>query len=83
MFRFVPNGDSPKNLDITISGKSFRIFHNFELKGTGHDTGISVYYTWEYLGDHNFSHDEEELVEIRINPNENVLGPITVEIIEV
>ena len=83
MFRFVPNGDSPKNLEITLSGTSFWVFQNFELKGTPHDTGISEYYTWEYLGNHNFSHDEEELVEIKIDPNQNFLGPVTVEIIQV
>ena len=83
MFRFVPNGDSPKNLEIILSGKSFWNHNNFELKGTPHDTGISEYYTWEYLGDHNFFHDEEELVKIRIDPNQDILGPVTVEILRV
>ena len=83
MFRFVPNGDSPKNLRIIIDGQSLLINENFELKGTPHNTGISEYFTWEYLGNLRFSNSDEQSVEIRIDPFQNILGPVTVDIIEI
>ena len=47
-FEFVPMGDSPERLKITIGG----VFsETFVLKKTLVDTGISKYYTWDYLGD--------------------------------
>ena len=47
-FEFVPMGDSPERLKITIGG----VFsETFVLKKTLVDTGISKYYTWDYSGD--------------------------------
>ena len=45
-FRFVPNGDSPQNLAISMKGDNFEFSENFKLNGTLHETGISEYYTW-------------------------------------
>ena len=53
---FVPMGDSPDKITIVIKGKStttspnFYFSEEFVLKGTPVDTGISKYYTWEYVG---------------------------------
>ena len=54
---FVPMGDSPSKIRIDIKGKwtedpSWRplFSEEFILKGTPVDTGISKYYTWEYVG---------------------------------
>jgi len=53
---FVPMGDSPHKITIVIKGKStttspnFYFSEKFVLKGTPVDTGISKYYTWEYVG---------------------------------
>ena len=49
-FEFVPMGDSPEQLKITIDG----VFsETFVLEKTLVDTGISKYYTWEYIGKEN------------------------------
>ena len=49
-FEFVPMGDSPEQLKITIDG----VFsETFVLEKTLVDTGISKYYTWEYVGKEN------------------------------
>jgi len=54
---FVPMGDSPKNLRIKIVGYSSDLgnlemvfVENFILERSLVDTGISKYYTWEYVG---------------------------------
>ena len=47
-FEFVPMGDSPERLKITVGG----VFsETFVLEKTLVDTGISKYYTWDYSGD--------------------------------
>ena len=59
---FVPMGDSPSPIRIDIKGKwteryyldpSWKLLFSekFVLKGTLVDTGVSKYYTWEYVGD--------------------------------
>jgi len=56
---FVPMGDSPSPIRIDIKVRSAEFSHHdgglvfseiFVLKGTPVDTGISKYYTWEYVG---------------------------------
>ena len=49
-FEFVPMGDSPERLKITIGNVFSEIF---VLEKTLVDTGISKYYTWEYIGKEN------------------------------
>ena len=49
-FEFVPMGDSPERIKISIDG----VFsETFVLEKTLVDTGISKYYTWEYIGKEN------------------------------
>ena len=80
-FRFVPNGDSPKTLSITLKGKSISFDEDFKLEGTPHESGISSYFTWKYLGSKMIKIPETQKVEIVIDPNGNLLGPVSVDII--
>ena len=55
-FEFVPMGDSPERLKISIawSGHGVEVFSEMiVLEKTLVDTGISKYYTWEYVGKEN------------------------------
>ena len=81
-FRFVPNGSSPETLTISLSGPSLEFSQDFSLKGTLHETGISEYYTWEYLGQENISISEMQKITIVIDPNGKTMGSVTVDIIE-
>jgi len=81
-FRFVPNGSSPKILSIDLNGDSFQFSQDFKLEGTLHQTGISEYFTWDYLGEKNFVISEKQNLIISINPNGNVMGSVTVDILE-
>ena len=80
-FRFTPNGDSPQVLSIKISGDSFSFEEDFELKGTPHNTGISEYYTWEYLGEDTIEISNSQDLQITINPNGNLLGAVSVSLL--
>ena len=56
-FDFVPMGDSPERLKISVDGKEtgVEVFSEiFVLEGTLVDTGISKYYMWDYIGNKNF-----------------------------
>ena len=81
-FRFVPNGSSPEILSITMNGDDFNFAKDFELKGTAHQTGISEYFTWEYLGEKTFSIHQTQEILITINPNGEVMGSVSVDILE-
>ena len=81
-FRFVPNGSSPEILSITLNGENYGFSENFRLENTLHQTGISEYFTWEYSGQKIISISETEEVSIIINPNGNVLGSVSVDILE-
>jgi len=80
-FRFVPNGDSPEILTISLEGSSFSFSEDFQLAGTPHETGISVYYTWDYLGIKEVIIDENQKLTILINPHNNIVGPVSIDLI--
>jgi hypothetical protein len=80
-FRFVPNGDSPQNLTISLEGDSFEFSENYRLNGTLHDTGISEYYTWDYDGQKMILIQSQKEIFLQINPNGNVKGSVSVDII--
>ena len=80
-FRFVPNGDSPQNLAISMKGDNFEFSENFKLNGTLHETGISEYYTWDYDGEKSILIPIQKEVSIQIDPNGNVKGSVSVDII--
>ena len=81
-FRFVPNGDSPQNLEISVKGEDFEFFENFSLNGALHQTGISEYYTWDYDGIKSLKIKTQQTIEITINPKGNIMGPVSVSLIE-
>ena len=81
-FSFVPNGSSPKILSIKLNGDSFNFSEDFKLEGALHQTGISEYYTWNYNGERNILISEEQEILISINPNGNVMGSVSVDILE-
>ena len=79
-FRFVPNGDSPQTLSISISGFNTSFSEDFQLVGTSVETDISQYYTWDYDGQKIFQVSGLENVKIVINPHENTKGTVSVYI---
>ena len=81
-FRFVPNGSSPETLSISLDGYSIEFSEDFKLENTLHETGISEYYTWGYLGENQIIISEDQQVEISINPNGNVMGSVSVSILQ-
>ena len=81
-FRFVPNGSSPETLSISLNGAELDFSEDFKLKNTLHQTGISEYYTWEYLGQKEITVSENQEVIITINPNGNVMGSVSVSVLQ-
>lgn len=81
-FRFVPNGSSPETLSISLNGAELDFSEDFKLENTLHQTGISEYYTWEYLGQKEITVSENQQVIIIINPNGNVMGSVSVSILQ-
>ena len=82
IFRFVPNGSSPKVLSIMLSGETVDFSEDFQLVGTSHQTGISEYFTWDYNGEREISISEKQEISIVINPNYETLGSVSVDILE-
>ncbi len=80
-FGFVPNGDSPDILMISMKGDSFIFSEKFGLVGTPHETGVSTYFTWDYSGSKKIQILKHQELEITIDPNEDLLGPVSVDII--
>ena len=81
-FRFVPNGSSPEVLSITLNGENFDFSEDFELKSTSHQTGTSEYFTWKYDGQKIILISEIQKISIIINPNGNIMGSVSVDILE-
>ena len=88
---FVPMGDSPHKITIVIKGKStttspnFYFSEEFVLKGTLVDTGISKYYTWEYVGQKYVYIPEVEGevdYEIAISRSGNLKGSVTISFLQ-
>jgi len=77
-FSFVPNGDSPQTLSIDLKGATFSFAEDFQLEGTPHETGISTYYTWDYLGKKVIQVPDDQELQIVINPRGNLLGSVSV-----
>ena len=77
-FRFVPNGDSPQTLSVSISGYNTSFSEDFQLVGTSVETDISQYYTWDYDGQKIFQVSGLEKVKIAIDPHENIKGTVSV-----
>ena len=81
-FRFVPNGSSPEILSIKLTGQNYKFVENFNLIGIPHESETSKYFTWEYEGVKNITIDSMEKITITINPNDNLMGSVSVDIIK-
>jgi len=81
-FRFVPNGSSPEILSIILNGENFAFSEDFNLESTSHQTGTSEYFTWKYDGQKIILISEMQEISIIINPNGNVMGSVSVDILE-
>ena len=81
-FRFVPNGSSPEILSIKLNGQNFGFSEDFSLEGTSHQTGVSEYFTWKYIGQEEILISEKQEISITINPNGNTLGSVSVDILQ-
>ena len=91
---FVPMGDSPSKIRIDIKGKWTERYYldpswrplfseEFVLKGTPVDTGLSKYYTWEYVGQKYVyipEVEEEANYEISISRSGNLKGSVTISL---
>jgi len=91
---FVPMGESPHKIRIDIkvrsagsdfAGTSWELLFSekFVLKGTPVDTGISKYYTWEYVGQKYVYIPEvegEADYEIAISRSGNLKGSVTISL---
>ena len=91
---FVPMGDSPHKITIAIKGKWTERYYldpswrplfskEFVLKGTPVETGISKYYTWEYVGQKYVYIPEvegEADYEIAISRSGNLKGSVTISL---
>ena len=91
---FVPMGDSPSKIRIDIKARSAgsdfagtawtpMFSEKFVLKGTPVDTGISKYYTWEYVGQKYVYIPEVEReanYEITIKRSGNLKGSVTISL---
>ena len=100
---FVPMGDSPAKIDLTIKGKwteSYRLepswgtifSEEFVLKKSLVDTGISKYYTWEYIGqkyvqipelEGKIPSSDEPIYEIIIARSGNLEGSVSISLSKV
>ena len=85
-FDFVPMGDSPERLKISVGGKGsgVEVFSEMlYLEGTLVDAGISEYYTWEYVGQKYVYIPEVEReanYEITITRTGNLKGSVSISL---
>ena len=80
-FRFVPNGSSPEILSIKLIGQNYVFEENFELVGIPHESETAKYFTWKYEGNKKITIDSLQEISITINPNGNVRGSVSVDLI--
>ena len=91
-FGFVPMGDSPERLKISVvwSGQGVEVFSEmFVLEGTLVDAGISEYYTWDYAGNKNFEISFDQCpnqktcnYDITVERYGNLKGSVTVSLLQ-
>ena len=81
-FRFVPNGSSPEILSIKLIGQNYTFEENFELVGIPHESETAKYFTWKYDGNEKIVIDSSQEISISINPNGNVKGSVSVDLIK-
>ena len=91
-FDFVPMGDSPERLKISVGGKGSEVEVFSEmlyLEGMLMDTGISEYYTWDYTGNKNFEISYQQCpnqktcnYDITVERYGNLKGSVTISLLQ-
>jgi hypothetical protein len=81
-FRFVPNGSSPEILSIKLTSQNYEFVENYTLIGTPHESETAKYFTWKYDGNEKIIIDSSQEISISINPNGNVKGSVSVDLIK-
>jgi len=81
-FRFVPNGSSPEILSIKLTSKNYEFLENYTLIGTPHESETAKYFTWKYQGKGEIIIESSKQISININPNGNVNGSVSVDLIK-
>ena len=81
-FRFVPNGSSPEILSIKLTSQDYEFVENFNLIGIPHESESAKYFTWMYEGEEKIIIDSSQEISISINPNGNVIGSVSVDLIK-
>jgi len=81
-FRFVPNGSSPEILSIKLTSQNYEYTENFNLVGIPHESETAKYFTWKYDGNEKIIIDSSQEISISINPNGNVKGSVSVDLIK-
>ena len=79
---FVPNGDSPRTLSVSMEGPAVSFHYSYILEGTLHETGISEYHTWKYAGPYTLTVPYDQTVSIVVDPHGNTLGPVSVSLVK-
>ena len=81
-FRFVPNGSSPEILSIKLTSQNYEFLENYTLIGTPHESETAKYFTWKYEGKGEIIIESSKQISININPNGNVNGSVSVDLIK-
>ena len=91
-FDFVAMGDSPERLKISVVDQQDRIHifsEMFILEETLVDTGISEYYTWDYVGNKNFEISFKQCpnqntcnYDIIVERHGNLKGSVTISLLQ-
>ena len=81
-FRFVPNGSSPEILSIKLTSQNYEFVENYSLIGTPHESETAKYFTWKYQGKGEIVIESSKQISISINPNGNVNGSVSVDLIK-
>ena len=81
-FRFVPNGSSPEILSIKLTSQNYEFREKFNLIGIPHKSETAKYFTWMYEGNKIITIDSFQEISISINPNGNVNGSVSVDLIK-
>lgn len=81
MVWFVPNGDSPPTLTLSVEGLDTYFAAEYALQGTLHETGISEYYTWEYLGPNRLVVVDSQQLTVTVDPHGSTTGSVSVSLI--
>ena len=81
-FRFVPNGSSPEILSIKLTSQNYEFVENYTLIGTPHESETAKYFTWKYQGKGEIVIEASKQISISINPNGNLNGSVSVDLIK-